>query len=73
MKMSKPCQIKKNQKVFLFLFNRLFFFFKEIDVEIQQIPLQFESGVMGFLLCLRDVINCINKGTNTELYLLLLE
>ena len=28
---------------------------------------------LSFLLSLRDVINCIDKGTNIELYLVLLE
>ena len=33
------------------------------DTEIYQIPFQFGGNIRNFHLCLRDVINCINKGT----------
>lgn len=37
---------------------------KTKDPEIYQIPFQFGGDVMNFHLCLRDMTNCINKGTD---------
>lgn len=60
--MEKSQLLACQSNVLLFLFNQQQQ--QQKDTEIYQKTCQFRGDVMNFHLCLRDVINCINKGTD---------